>query len=305
MATDEILSTEYKEKNPGATATDEEINAYYQAHPTAFDDFINSDPRIKEQMDKQTQMMGPQAEMMKAQAKKGFGEMKVIAERARSENLDQDDVIKMKLLLLGRGNALVSAYMQDLEKNVGEQIKPEDAESFYQSQQRELDEVKVRHIMLISQPGTGTPEERRKKAEEILVRARNGEDFAQLATEFSDDTTSKMKGGDLDYVWKGDGLPEEFKKAMLALQPGQMSDVVESSFGFHIIKVEDRRPKPSPASDENARKVILDFMKQERIQKRVDEIVASGNVEIAEDFNTTPKPVERLPLQIPGHGGQP
>lgn len=303
FANDQILHEEYNKKNPGASATDDEVNAYHQANPTAFDDFVNSNPQLKQQMEMQMQMLGPQAEGMKERFKKEFGEIKVIADRARNEKLDQDEVVRVKLLF-NRNSALHSAYLNELEKNLGSQIKPEDVEPYYQSHQSELDEVKVRHIMLTPQSG-GTKEEKRTRAAEVLTRARNGEDFAQLATEFSEEPMSKMNGGDMGFVWKGTGLPPEFEKAMLALQPGQMSDVIETSYGFHIIKVEERRPKPSPATDEKVRQEILDVMKRERIQNRVNEIVASSSVEIAEDFKTTPKPAEMPPTGIPGHGAPP
>ena len=305
LASDRVLYSTYKQKNPTVQVSDEDINAYYQAHPTAFDDFINSNPELKEQVEQQKQMLGPQAEVMMQQFKKQLGEVKVLVERAHNEKMDQDDVVKTKILF-GRTITLHTAYMEDLQKNIGEQVKPEDVEPYYQQHQGELDEVKVRHILFALKPGTGTADEKHKKAQEALARARNGEDFAHIATEMSEEPIAKMNGGDMGFVWKGTGLPDEFESAMLALQPGQISDIVETSYGFHIIKVEERRPKPSPAGDEKARQEILDFMKQERVEKRVDEIVASNRVEIAEDFKTTPKPVEQQPAGLPpGPGGQP
>ena len=72
----------------------------------------------------------------------------------------------------------------------------------------------------------------------LLERARKGEDFAKLATENSDDPGSKDKGGEYDFFGRGKMVPE-FDKAAFALKPGEISDIVQSKFGFHIIKLEE------------------------------------------------------------------
>ncbi|MBI4101188.1 peptidylprolyl isomerase [Candidatus Microgenomates bacterium] len=78
--------------------------------------------------------------------------------------------------------------------------------------------------------------EQKTQAEAILARARGGEDFAALAREFSQDPGSKDQGGDLDFIAADTPFVPEFKEAALKLEPGQVSDVVASQFGFHIIK---------------------------------------------------------------------
>jgi len=78
----------------------------------------------------------------------------------------------------------------------------------------------------------------RKKAEDILTRVRNGEDFAALAKAESDDPGSAPQGGDLGFFGKG-VMDPAFEEAAFALKKGEVSDLVRSSFGFHIIKVQD------------------------------------------------------------------
>jgi peptidyl-prolyl cis-trans isomerase D len=98
--------------------------------------------------------------------------------------------------------------------------------------------ARARHI-LIKVAEDATDEEKAKAREEIdglLVRARTGEDFAELARQFSEDPGSGLKGGDLDYNPKGRMVPE-FDEVMFSLEPGQISDVVETKYGFHIIKL--------------------------------------------------------------------
>lgn len=90
--------------------------------------------------------------------------------------------------------------------------------------------VSVRHILLKDQ----------KKAEELAGKAKAGEDFAVLAKEFSEDTGSRDAGGSLGFVSRG-ATVKPFEDVAFALQHGQISDPVQSEFGWHVIKVEERK----------------------------------------------------------------
>ena len=78
------------------------------------------------------------------------------------------------------------------------------------------------------------------QAEGVLKRAKAGEDFAALAKQYSEDDSNKDKGGDLDYFGRGTMVPE-FDQAAFAMKAGDISDLVKTSFGFHIIKLVDHR----------------------------------------------------------------
>ena len=75
----------------------------------------------------------------------------------------------------------------------------------------------------------------------------------------------------------------------MPLKPGEISEPVETEFGFHIIKLEERRTAASPATDEKVRQQIVEKLKQEKIEARIEEIAASSDVVVPEDFDTTPK----------------
>lgn len=97
------------------------------------------------------------------------------------------------------------------------------------------------------------------KAEEIVKRVRGGEDFAKLAKEFSTDTSNKDKGGDLGWFGRGQMVPE-FEQAAFTLKPGEVSDIVESTFGYHIIKLEERKTENKDGHPEervHARHILI------------------------------------------------
>lgn len=103
-------------------------------------------------------------------------------------------------------------------------------------------EIQARHILL-RVPADATPAQRdsvRQFAESLRQQAIEGADFATLATEYSQDPGSAARGGDLGYFGRG-RMVAPFEEAAFAMQPGEVSEVVESPFGFHVIRVEDRR----------------------------------------------------------------
>jgi peptidyl-prolyl cis-trans isomerase D len=117
----------------------------------------------------------------------------------------------------------------------------------HRDQYRFPEQVKVSHI-LIKTPLPGADgkvddkgvEEARKKAEDVLKQVKSGGDFAKLAGQYSDDPGSAKNGGSLGWIGRGRTVPE-FEKAAFSLPKGQTSDLVKSSYGFHIIRVEDKQ----------------------------------------------------------------
>jgi len=102
-----------------------------------------------------------------------------------------------------------------------------------------ITQTQARHILIRTDDLT-TDEHAKSLLLEISKRAANGEDFAALAKTYSDDKASAANGGDLGWVSKGK-MVSEFEKAMLALDPGSISEPIQTQFGWHIIEVLDRR----------------------------------------------------------------
>jgi hypothetical protein len=287
--TDMSLNQAYRKKNPDMKVGEDQINAYYQAHPNDFDAFLQADPRRAQQA------QGPRREDLKKQ----FGEFKVVADLARKEKLDQDDAIRLQVLI-DRSQILRNAYLTDLDKNAEKLVSDAEIEQYYNDHKDEFEKVRVRHILIGTQaPPGGDPskvlskDEARKKAQSVLERAKKGEDFVKLVEENSDDPGSKSKGGEYEFARKS-GMVQPFEDASFNLKPGEISDLVETDFGFHIIKLEERRV--AQATEQDTRQEIIEKMKQEKIEARINEIAQASSVEVPEDFDATPKPVEAQPM---------
>lgn len=285
------LNQAYRKKHPEFKATDAQVAAYYQAHPNDFDTFVQSNPLF------QQQAQGSRREVFKRQ----YGEFKFAAELARKENLGQDEVTRLANRL-DYCQVLQGAYLSDLEKNAAKLVSDAEIGDYYKEHSDDFAEVRVRHVLISTQPkpddqgnkkGTDkdekprtlSNEEARKKAQAVLDRARKGEDFAKLAEQYSDDPGSNKRGGEYDFFPRGQMVPE-FEDAAFALKPGEISDVVQTQFGLHIIKLEARRPGP-PLSDPKVRQRIIDTLAQIKIEARIAEIVDKSQVVVPEDFDMT------------------
>jgi peptidyl-prolyl cis-trans isomerase C len=171
------------------------------------------------------------------------------------------------------------------------EVSDEEVRAFYESNPEAFarpEEAHVRHI-LISVPedaDEATREAARSKAEKALARAREpGADFGALAQEYSDDT-SASDGGDLGFV-RAEVLVEPFAEAAFALEPGQISDVVESPFGLHIILVEARRggdTVPLEEVSDRIRELLREQKTQQALADLIDELRELGKVEIVESL---------------------
>ena len=152
-------------------------------------------------------------------------------------------------------------------------------------------QVRARHILIKAEESAdeATKAAARKRAEDLLARARKGEDFATLAKQFSEDTGSAKKGGDLGYNPKG-RMVKPFDDAQFALKPSDISDIVQSTFGFHIIKVEAIREGDVPVAEakhELAEKLYLDRKSAELAKTAANQALAALKAgKSPDDLNT-------------------
>ncbi len=145
-------------------------------------------------------------------------------------------------------------------------------------------QVRARHILVLvppdAQPDTVTAA--RARAEGLLGRLRAGEDFATLASRHSDDKASAARGGDLGFTPRGRFI-KPFEDAAFALQPGEVSDVVVTPFGFHIIQVIERREGHLEFSEplaERIREVIIQGRVQPAVTALAGRLRAAAAIEV-------------------------
>ena len=258
-------------------------------------------------------------------AKDDFAKIKIYEEEAEAKKAEMGEGFERNLELqikLQQAQFLATRYAQ---KTLTEKAKVTD------------DDVKK---YIAEHPEFSTAD-KKAQAEQILSRAKAGEDFAKLADELSQDPGTKGKGGLYEGVTMGKMVPA-FEQAALALEPGKISDnLVETPFGYHIIKLEkkgeakgaDGQPAPTydvrhilitttmkdPKNPMGREMPINEMVKatlgEEKQKQVLDEILKNNPVEVAEDFDV-PKPSEedlkkmeeqqqQMMQQMPGGPGGP
>lgn len=183
-----------------------------------------SDEEVQERLEELKVQLGPQFDMAMAQS--GFK--------------NEDQLTKtLRLSMLQE-----KAAMENIE------ISEEDTQKHYDEMKHEL---RASHILV----------EDEETAKEVKKKLDEGADFAELATEYSTDPGSAQNGGDLEWFGSGDMLPE-FEEAAYSLEMNEISEPVQSMYGYHIIKVTDKKEKP-PLEE------IKEQVEQEVIQGKLEE----------------------------------
>lgn len=175
-----------------------------------------------------------------------YGGMEALNEVLASSNLTVEDVKKDI-----KSNLILEKVLSKDIKVSEEEIKAyfdENKDSFVSEEQ-----VEASHILL----------DTKEKADELLAQLEKGADFAKLAKENSTDTASAAVGGDLGFFGKG-AMVEPFEDAAFAMEIGKM-EVVESEFGFHLIKVTDKKPA-AEAKFEDAKEEIAESLISQKMQ---------------------------------------
>jgi len=190
----------------------------------------------------------------------------LFADAAEAEKLGSTPEFENQMRYL-RNRMLREQYF---EKTLKSTIAEDEAKKIYDAKIAELkpeEEVAARHILVDSE----------EKAKELRAKIEGGADFAEVAKESSNDTGSKDNGGLLGYFGKGQMVPE-FEAAAFKLKKGELSEPVKTNFGWHIIKLEDRRRKEPPSFD-TVKSTIMNSLVVKKAQEKSSEMREKAKLE--------------------------
>jgi peptidyl-prolyl cis-trans isomerase C len=252
----------------------------------------------------------------KATAEKRFTEAKT--------RLGSEEALKRQLKLMGISQEEMLAKWTEsltaeavIKRELKINVTDAEARKFYDDNPSRFENpemVRASHILLTTRDassGTELSDERKaakhKQMEDLLKRARAGEDFAKLAQEFSEDPGSKDKGGEYKFP-RGQMVPE-FEAAAFSLQTNQVSDIVTTSFGYHIIKVNEKIPARKEEYATVAANIKDDLARQamqkelpgyiQKLKKEADVEILDEKLKLAEP-SEVPATTPASPLGPPG-----
>jgi peptidyl-prolyl cis-trans isomerase C len=158
-----------------------------------------------------------------------------------------------------RRNALRDLYF---DKNVRAAVNERDARKFYETElgaAKPEEEVRARHILV----------ESREKARDLFEKIAHGSDFAALAKQYSMDPGSKDQGGELGFFGRGQMVPQ-FEEAAFKLKRGEVGEPFQTQFGWHLVRVDERRRRPAPAFEAVKDRVLAAMIHQKAQQIAAD-----------------------------------
>lgn len=277
---------------PAKVSPDEVVMTVGNEKITAreFDDFLSDLPPQAQAM-----AQGPGKRMIADELAK----VKLLSQQGEKEGLDKTPKFARQMALM-KDQVLASEVADSAQNSVDEAA----AKKYYEDHKGEYEQVKARHILVrtgvpaSTQPGAKpiTDEEAKAKAEAIRKRIVDGkEDFAKVAKAESDDKRSGEEGGELGTFGHGMMVPE-FETAAFALKTGEVSPLVKTQYGYHIIQVEERKTQPfDEVKDE-----LMQKLKPQKVEQLIADLKKNNKVDLNEKYfgpaNAT------LPAGFPGAG---
>ena len=284
MAATVVVAQDKKPAAPAATSADPIVIAAgdLTIRQSEFESALKTLPEQYQQY-----AMGP--------GKKQFAEdylrMKMLASAGMKAGLDKDPDVVQQLALM-RENLVANAQLQKLEDSI--KLSDDELKKLYESNKTQYEQVKARHILIAfkgspaAQAGKPelTEEQAKAKADELRAQIVSGKaKFEDVAQKESDDVGSGSRGGDLGEFARGQMVPE-FEKAAFEAKVGEVTPVVRTQFGYHIIKVDEHGSTPfeqiKPTLERNER--------QTRLQAALEKMKTDAKPTFNDAYFTPPAP---------------
>lgn len=226
------------------------------------------------------------------QGKKQFAEdylrMKMLAAQGTKNGLDKDPDVVQQLNLM-RENLVANAQLQKIEKGIT--VSDDELKKKYEASKNEYEQVKARHILIAFDGSPAaqadkpklTEEQAKAKAEELRKQLVAGAKFEELAQKESDDTGSGARGGDLGEFGRGQMVPE-FEQAAFGAKVGDITPVVRTQFGYHIIKVDEHGSTPY----EQVKPVLERNERQARLQAELEKMKTDAKATFNDTYFAVP-----------------
>lgn len=161
-------------------------------------------------------------------------DVSILAQAASARKLEASPEFVSRLAY-AKNKVLMETLLNDITKTAATEAEMKKLYDESVAKMQPEEEIRARHILVKTEA----------EAKDVLAKLKGGADFEKLAKEISIDPSAKTNGGDLEYFSKGQ-MVAEFSDAAFKLEKGQLSEPVKSQFGFHVIRVEDKRQKPLP-----------------------------------------------------------
>ncbi|HEY5975636.1 MAG TPA: peptidylprolyl isomerase [Geobacteraceae bacterium] len=247
-----------------------------QSETTALDQLIAAEILYQAGLKNPPADLDKQVDFKMSQGKARFAKPEEYEAALKSADLNEKELAEIT-----RKDVVISSFV---EREIAGKIKVSDDEikKFYNENKDKFSQeaqVRASHI-LCGFDAKATDEEKKKakeKAAGLLKEVKGGKDFAELAKANST-CPSSAQGGDLGYFGKGQMVPP-FEQAAFALKPGEVSDVVETQFGYHIIKLTDKKEAQTVKLDEVKEK-IESYLKNQKVQKAVMDFVTEQRAKV-------------------------
>jgi peptidyl-prolyl cis-trans isomerase C len=262
LAAQETAPAQAEGAAPAATVDPNAVVATVGGKPITEADLILAEGELSQQFARLP------ADQRRAAALSAAIEIKVMAAKAVTDGLDRDPDFQRRAAFL-QERALHGEIVQ---KEVVGKITDEEIRARYDKEvaaQPAVNEVHARHILVKT----------KEEAEAIIKQLDGGAKFEDLANEHTTDPSGKTSGGDLGWFGPGQMVPA-FEQAAMSLEPGSYTkEPVQTQFGWHIVKVEDKRPKQPPAFEE-VKEQVRSAVLRDKYFAMVKELRGAANVEI-------------------------